>query len=126
MTKLNLKETVSSPSNELIEKANQPVTVTDARGRVITLKKPSVLAQYRLVEMVGGDTAANQTYMTMIMPLMFITKIDEEFVIAPQTKRELEALIQLLDEDGITAVNEKMLDVYGASDPEKDKEALKN
>ncbi len=79
------------------------VTVTDTRGRVITLKKPGALAQYRIVE-VAGDSAANGTYMAMVLPLIFVTAIDAEAVYQPTSKMQLEALIQRLDEDGIAAV----------------------
>lgn len=125
MTKLTVKDTVSTPSDELIAKANASVTVTDEKGRVITLKKPSVLTQYRLVEILG-DSASNLVYMNMVMPLIFVSAIDGDLVMPFASKREVEALIQLLDEEGITAVTQKVAEVYGETDIEKDKAALKN
>lgn|GEM_PF-1005397 len=78
----------------------------DSRGRVITLGKPGVLAQFRLTKMLG-PLAANHTYMQMILPLLYIKSIDDgdgegaHPIGFPQTDREVEALIQRLDEEGV-------------------------
>lgn len=113
------------PSEELIAQATAEVVVVDAKSRRITLKKPGVLAQYRLVEILG-DTASNQTYMNMVLPLIYVTKIDEEDLQALSSKRQIDALIQRLDEDGINCVMQGVMDNFGARDLEADKQALKN
>lgn len=115
----------TTPSSEVVAKATAEVTVTDARGRVITLKKPGVLAQYRLVEALG-DSAKNDVYMGMVAPLIFVSAIDGDPVYQPSKKSEVEALIQQLDEDGLTAVMEKAREAFGNSDPEGDRAKLKN
>lgn len=111
------------PSEELVQ-MKTTATVTDARGRVITLTKPGVLAQFRQVEMLG-QAASNATYMQMVFPLLFVSAIDGE-ALAVTTKRELEALIQQLDEPGLVAVEKGMMENWGKQDPEADKAALKN
>jgi hypothetical protein len=115
----------SAPSAQLIAKAIAEAVITDDRGRSIKLKKPGVLAQYRLIEILG-ETAKNQVYMGMVLPLIFVAEIDGEPVFQPSSKREVEALIQRLDEDGIAAVMAGVNAHFGASDPEADKAALKN
>ena len=115
----------TTPSAEVVAKATSEVTVTDARGRVITLKKPGVLAQFRLVEALG-DSAKNDVYMGMVAPLIFVSAIDGDPVYQPSKKSEVEALIQQLDEDGLTAVMEKAREAFGNSDPEGDRAKLKN
>ncbi|PUA19580.1 hypothetical protein [Glaciimonas sp. PCH181] len=122
MTKITLKET---PTQEVLAKANEESTVIDALGRTIKIKKPGVLAQYRLIEALG-DSAKNQTYMGMVLPLIYVTAIDDLAVNQPKTKLQVEALIQQLDESGIEAVMNHVQEKYGNSDPEKDKEELKN
>jgi hypothetical protein len=114
-----------TPSEELIAKAAAEQVVTDASGRVITLRKPGVLAQYRLVEMLG-ESAKNQVYMGMVLPLLYVTGINDDKLPALSTKREVEALIQRLDEAGIEAVMKGVQENFGAPDPEADKAALKN
>jgi hypothetical protein len=79
------------------------VQVTDARGRVLTLRKPNVLAQYQLVRMLGADASSNQTYLSMVMPLLYLQSIDGE-VVNFSNQRELDAAIQKLDEEGLEAL----------------------
>lgn len=106
-----------NPSDQIVQQANAETTVTDKRGRVIKLKKPGVLAQFRLIEALG-DTAKNTVYMGMVLPLIFVTAIDDDPVYLPASKREVEALIQRLDEDGIDAVLQGVQANFGSEDPE--------
>jgi hypothetical protein len=122
MVKLTVDET---PSAQLVAEALKETSVTDGRGRMITLKKPGVLAQFQIVK-VMGETAKNEVYMAMIMPLLFISDIDGDAVHFPRTELEVDALIQRLDEDGVAAVMLKVQEVWGAPDPEKAKADLKN
>lgn len=115
----------TTPSEQAVAKAQAEVQITDSQGRSITLKKPGVLAQYRLIEALG-DAAKNEVYTAMVLPLIFVAAIDGDPVFQPASKREIEALIQRLDEAGISAVNAGVMAHFGASDPEADKAALKN
>ncbi|MGC5301786.1 hypothetical protein, partial [Escherichia coli] len=55
-------------TQELIAAAAAEHTVTDASGRVITLRKPGILAQYRLIDALG-NSARNEVYVGMVMPV---------------------------------------------------------
>jgi hypothetical protein len=112
------------PSQEVVAAANAEVTVVDAKGREIVLKKPGVLAQFRLVE-VMGDSAKNVVYMNMILPLIFVASIGGDPV-AKSTKAQIEALIQRLDDEGVEAVAEAVQKNWGKQDPEADQATLKN
>lgn len=114
-----------SPSAELIAAAKREATVTDSLGRVIRLKKPAVLAQFRLVEALG-ETSKNQVYMGMVMPLIFVAQIDGEAVPAPTSKLQVEALIQRLSDEGVRAVMEAVNENFGTPNPDADQAALKN
>lgn len=114
-----------NPSDEVVASAIKTIEVTDARGRVIKIKKPGPLAQYRLVEIMG-DSAKNQTYMSMVLPLIYVVAIDDEQIPMPTKKMQVEALIQRLDEEGIEAVMTCVTENFGSVDPEKDKDAIKN
>lgn len=113
MTTVTLTKDGETPSQQVIRSATAEHSVKDARGRTITLKKPGILTQYRLVEMMG-ESAANETYMNMVLPVLFVSAIDGEAVMTPNSKREVEALIQRLDEDGIAAVVNGVQDHFGA------------
>jgi hypothetical protein len=114
MTQAKAKVTlVETPSETLLKTAEQSVEVADAQGRRIMLKRPDVLAQFRLVEALG-DTARNAVYMNMVMPTIFVSAIDGEPVARPNSKIEIEALIKRLDEDGILAVSQGVAKHFGA------------
>lgn len=87
-----------------IKVSNASVMVEDSRGRVIELKKPNVLAQYRLVKMLGKD-AENQTYVSMMAPILYVYSIDGEIANFSSVK-EMESIIQKLDDEGLKAVME--------------------
>jgi len=117
---------VRKPSEEIVE--DTVATVADARGRKFALKRPSVLAQFRLVDLLG-DSAKNETYMSMILPIIWVVGIEEQGiedpVSFPTSRRELDALIQRIDEPGIVAIAEYLQSIVDETtvDP---KEALKN
>ena len=114
-----------TPSDQVVAKATAETVITDGRGRSIRLKKPGVLTQFRLIEVLG-DTAKNEVYMAMVLPLLFVTEIDGETIFPPSRKSEVEALIQRLDEDGIGAVQAAVMQNFGGSNPDADRAALKN
>lgn len=116
---------VEKPSDQLIAQAAQEILVTDSKGRAIKLRKPPVLAQYRIIEVVGADAAPNSVYMAMVMPLIFVTEIEGEPSAQPRTKAELEALIQRLDEHGLDAVMKGVNEHWGQQNPQADKAAIK-
>jgi len=113
-----------TPTQDVLAKAGEESFVVDSTGRTIKIKKPGVLAQYRLIEALG-DSAQNQTYMGMVLPLIYVTAIDDFAVHQPKSKMQVEALIQQLDEAGIEAVMRHVQETFGKSDPEQDKADLK-
>jgi len=125
MTKLNVRTQGKTPSQELIANTVAAVVVTTAAGSKITLKKPGVLSQFRLVRMLG-DAAKNQVYVGMVMPLTYIIEIDGHPVAFPNSEREIEALITRLDENGVTTVMEGVQAHFGGEDAEQVQEEIKN
>jgi hypothetical protein len=122
---MNAKVTINeSPSAELIAQAKKEFEIIDDKGRIIKLRKPGVLSQFRLVEMLG-ESAQNQVYVGMCLPLTYITTIDGESV-TMRTKRELEALIQRLDDEGVEAVCAGVMEHFGKVDADAAKEQVKN
>lgn len=121
MTKVTVHET---PSEQVTAKASQTASIKDSKGRVIVLQKPGILAQYRIVE-VAGDSAKNEIYMRMILPLIYVTEIGGDPITQPANKMQLEALIQRLDEHGVEAIMTGVAEHFGATDPEADKAAVK-
>lgn len=116
--------THATPSAQLVADAAKERTIHDESGRAIKLRKPGVLAQFRLVEALG-DASANQVYMGMTLPLLYVASIDGEEVEPLTSKARVEALIQRLDEHGVGAVATAVVEHYGRANPEADKDRLK-
>ena len=124
----------STPSEQLLHKALEEETITDETGRTFHMRKPGPLAQFRMIEALG-DLASNQTYMQMTNPLLYLAAINGVPEPQPQTKDEVEALIQRLGHEGLASVMSwYLVNVMGptqdaidaAGRAAKDKAALKN
>lgn len=113
-------------SEQVTLAAKKEFTVTDALGRKITIRKPNVLLQYRLMKFLG-EAASNVAYMRMVTPITYLIDIDGEAIPQPNTSRELDALIQRLDEEGISALIDGVTTHFAAKETtEEQEEALKN
>lgn len=122
MAKPTVKVNVNTASEEVVQAVASPTTVSDSKGRSILLRYPGVLAQFRIIEVIGGT---NQAYINMVLPLIYVAAIDGDVIPPLRTKAEIEALIQHLDEHGLVAVSEGVEANFAAQDPEADKKALK-
>lgn len=101
------------------------IKVKTASGREITLKRPQVLAQLRLVDAIG-ESAANRVYLGMCMPLIYVAAIDGVEVPALETKKQVEALFQRLDEDGLDALNASIAENFGRDEKAEAERAKKS
>jgi hypothetical protein len=88
------------------------VTVADARGRQIEVKKLKPLDILRLTEMVGADNALNQPYLGYATLVASVVSIDGIPTPPLSSKRALEGLIQQLDDDGLNAVGQPFKRLY--------------
>lgn len=113
-----------SPTEQLIAKASAEFDVPDSAGRVFKLKKPGLLSQYRLVEVIGSN-AENAVYMAMCRPLIYIVGIDGDPIVQPINKMQLEALITRIDDHGLEAVVDGIVKHFGSQDPAAEKAAIK-
>ena len=94
---------METPTEQAIKDKNQTFEITDAKGRGLKLRKPGMLAQYRLVGMLG-KAADSETYLCMVSPLIYLYGIDEDTSIHFASVREMEGLITRLGEEGVEAV----------------------
>jgi hypothetical protein len=129
MTTVNVRKKAAAPadtpSKELVKKAAEAVTIDTANGLTVTLKKPGVLSQFRLVKILG-EAAKNQVYVGMVIPITFVTSINGVAVNYPNTEREIEAIITRLDEEGVTAVMQAVAENFGGESPDEQKAEVKN
>lgn len=95
-----------TPSSRVVKEANQLAYVTDGKGRKLGLRQLPFIEEFRIIEAVGPDRAANQVYMGMLNPVLCIAEIDGDPVDIPRTHPQIEALIQRAGQDGFLAAVE--------------------
>ena len=107
---------MSTPTEEILKQTQKEITVTDKRGRVITLKKYTYLRETQFIRMLG-DSAQNDRYINGVLPILYVVSIDEDRILTPNTQRELDAIISRLDEDGMLAISKGIMENFMQSVP---------
>jgi len=79
--------------------------IKDELGRTIILRKPNVMDQYYLNKSLGED-AKNPTCYSMMLPIIYVAKIDNQVIERPLSYQECLASLQRLGNEGITAIAE--------------------
>jgi hypothetical protein len=78
--------------------------VIDARGRVLLLRRLSVLDRLRLFEAAGAELSRNDRWLGLAVLAASVAAIDGVPVPVPASKAAIEAAVQRLDEAGLAAV----------------------
>jgi len=128
--KVNQSSAGSPPKQEtptaLVQKNQlETIATVDTRNRIITVGRFNALHYYRLTK-VMGQAASNSASLDMAILVCSVRQIDDEDVPMPATEKEIEALIQRLDFDGIAAVSEGLAKLNGAETKEETVENAKN
>lgn len=97
--------TVPAPSAEIVNAANKTFTKVSEAGSVIVVRKLGPLQRMRLAEIIGAAAAQNPMYLGTATSAASVVSIDGDPVPFPASKRELEATVQRLDDDGIEAAS---------------------
>lgn len=116
--------TDETPVAQLMAEARREATVTAADGRRIHLVKPTPLAQFKLVRILGAD-ADNMTLLAMYSPLLFVASIDGEAVTLPQSQLELDALVMRLDDSGLEVVMKGVNENFGGENVNEVRDTVK-
>jgi hypothetical protein len=127
MAKITVKQPAEgeSPSAAIVKQAASRVVIESDNGHSIALQKPGVLAQFRLVKILG-KSAENTVYVQMVLPLTYVVEIDGVQVNQPNSEREIEALITRLDEEGVAAVMQGVHEHFSGQSADDAKEEIKN
>jgi hypothetical protein len=119
--------TSESPSEQVTKAASAIKKVTDSRGRNIGVVEPSALARYRVMKMLGAENASNQHVLGYAMLASAVREIDGQQVFAPNSEREIKALIARLGGEGLEAVGRCMAEKFGfAPADESSEDTLRN
>jgi hypothetical protein len=104
-----------TPTATLIGKSLDKAMATDARGRVITVRKLNALQYYLLTKAMGAD-AGNAATMDLAMIASAVCRIDILDIAAPLKETDVRALIQQLDFDGLQAAGEALRQLNARAD----------
>jgi hypothetical protein len=126
MAKATIRTPSESPTEQVTKAATALEYKTDARGRRIGVVKPSALARYRLLKMLGAENAGNQHVLGYAMLAACVRELDGQQVFAPNSEREIEALIDRLGDEGLAAIGECMAEKFGFGPDQSDEETLRN
>lgn len=93
-----------SPSETIITQASKTLTVTDAGGRHITLRRLTALGKLRLFKAAGSTLSHNQYWLGMATLACSVQAIDDVPVPMPTNELQIEALVGRLGDTGIAAI----------------------
>lgn len=96
---------MTKPSERIIKAPYDGKEVIDSTGRVIKLRKPSLLDTYDLMKALGDD-AKNQSCLGLTYNILYVGMLDGQVFECPKTYSEVRAALQRLDEHGMAAVSE--------------------
>ncbi|MFS2114311.1 hypothetical protein [Herbaspirillum frisingense] len=83
--------------------------VIDSLGRRLVIGARDIVTESRIIRALG-ESAMNTAYVAgYVNPAMMVLSIDGEKCPAPKTMLEIEARIQLVGREGITAIMHKLL-----------------
>lgn len=103
-----------TPSQSIIAAAAEARRITDARGRVLTLRKLAPLDKMRLFGAAGSELSTNPMYMGYAMLAAHVAAINDEAIGIPTSKLKLEALVHRFTEEDFEAIGEAFRPVDAA------------
>jgi hypothetical protein len=105
----------ATPSQEIIRAASKTATVKDVRGRVIKIRRIMPSLRQRLRAMAGPELSLNQMWLGEAVLAFAVTELDGvDF--NPNSLRELEIVLDALDDDGLEAVGKGYAEAFGVNE----------
>jgi hypothetical protein len=104
---------VDSPADAIVKTANKTARIMDARNRAIVIKKLTALERMRLFACAGPELSKNEQWIGLAALAASVVELEGEPVPKPNNRREIEFLVERLDDDGLTAVGEGYIEHFG-------------
>jgi hypothetical protein len=95
---------MGAPSEAFVAAAMAVRDVTDAQGRVLTVRRLNALDKLRLFKAAGASLAQNAPWLGMALLACSVTAIDDVPVPVPINEQQIESLVQRLGDAGIAAL----------------------
>lgn len=97
---------IETPTQAAVNAAQKHIRVRDANGRVIGIKKLGAGERMKMMRILGGTLSDNIAYFGHAMLAAAVRELDGEAKPMPTSAAQIEALVELLDDDGLTAIAE--------------------
>jgi hypothetical protein len=125
MPSVTINPVAETPSAVIIRNANKTATVSDAHGRVITIRRITPSLRQRLRAIAGPELSRNEQWLGEAALTFAVVSIDGEPV-TPNNIRELEVTSDRLDEIGLFAVAQGYVNHFGIMDEPASVDKIKN
>ena len=79
-------------------------TLTDAKGRVLTLRTLTVLDQVRIMRAIGAEQSQNAPYTSVVMAACTVSDIDGVPLPMPRNERDIDDRIVRVGDDGFAII----------------------
>ena len=93
-----------TPTQFYVAAAHDIRDITDATGRVLTIRRPTTLDRLRLFKAVGGALTANERYLGLAMLAFSVIAVDGVPVPQPVNEHQIEAAVERLGNEAIEAI----------------------
>jgi hypothetical protein len=93
-----------TPTQSFLAAADILTDITDASGRVLTIRRPGTLDRLHLFKAVGPTLASNDRYLGLAMLAFAVVAIDGVPLPQPSNEHQIEAAIQRLGDDAVNAI----------------------
>lgn len=103
-----------APSVQIIKNANKTGTAKDARGRTFTFRRMTLLAKARLYAVAGPELSKNEQWIGLAAIAACVTQIDGDNMTS-NSLREIEFLLEIMDDDGFEAVGNAYVKAFGVA-----------
>jgi hypothetical protein len=94
-----------TPTAQIIRASQETAEVTDALGRRIVARRITALQRMRIIRVIGKD-AGNPQYLGYALLAASCASIDGELEPIPVSIPQVEAMVDRLGDDGLTAIAE--------------------
>ena len=108
------------PAARIVAAAQATQDVTDAAGRVPTVRRPGALDRLRLFKAAGAVLAGNPAWLGLATIAASVVALDGVPLPFPTTEGQVEAVVQRLGDHGIAAVSVVLAAMRTLPDPAAD------
>jgi hypothetical protein len=107
----SVKSGAASPSGQVIASQQQEFSATDAKGRLIVLRRPSTWEKFQLPRVLGADSL-NPGWMFQAQMIQHVKQIGDDTDVFFRSERDIKAIVETLGDDGLETVEQLFIEHF--------------